>query len=313
MTEVIAAPALEVRGLCKRFGTIEALRGVDLSLQCGEVLGVLGPNGAGKSTTMKAITGFIAADSGSVRVCGLDQATDPLACRAKIGYLPEELPLYPDMKVADFLDHCARLKGIPAAERRRAVVEAMARAACEHNEKRRIRGLSKGNRQRVGLAGALIGDPMVLILDEPTSGLDPAQVANFRELVRSLAQRHAVLLSTHVMGEVDAVCDRVVVIHSGRTVLDGPIGKLRSLAARIARVRVAVRSGDAGPLRAALVAASWAQVTDGDHPGELAVDADPAQRAALVALAEANGGLRELAEDRVPLEIVFRDLISTPA
>jgi ABC-2 type transport system ATP-binding protein len=310
MIDTPEAPALEARGLTKRFGSIEALRGVDLSLRRGEVLGVLGPNGAGKSTTMKAITGFIAADAGTVRVCGIDQAADPLACRALIGYLPEELPLYPDMKVADFLDHCARLKGIAAPERRRAVVDAMASAACAHNEKRRIRGLSKGNRQRVGLASALIGDPPILMLDEPTSGLDPSQVANFRDLIRGLAQRHAVLLSTHVMGEVDAVCDRVVVIHRGQTVLDGPIGQLRALAARIARVRVTVRSGDVGPLRAALLAAGWAQVADGDNPGQLAVDSDPAQRAALVALAEANGGLRELAEERVPLEIVFRDLVA---
>lgn len=311
--EAAQPPALEARGLMKRFGAIEALCGVDLTLSRGEVLGVLGPNGAGKSTTMKAITGFIASDAGTVRVCGVDQAVDPLGCRALIGYLPEELPLYPDMKVADFLDHCARLKGIPAPERRKAVVDAMKRADCAHNEKRRIRGLSKGNRQRVGLASALIGDPPVLILDEPTSGLDPSQVANFRDLIRGLAQRHAVLLSTHVMGEVDAVCDRVVVIHRGRTVLEGPIGRLRSLAARVARVRVAVRSGDAAPLRAALAATGWAQVADGDGPGQIAVDADPAHRAELVALAEAHGGLRELAEERVPLEVVFRDLVAGAA
>jgi len=311
MVSDVDAPALTARGLSKRFGAIEALRGVDLDLRRGEVLGVLGPNGAGKSTTMKAITGFIAADAGSVSVCGVDQAAEPLRCRQLIGYLPEELPLYPDMRVADYLDHVCRLKGISGPERRKAVVDAMQRADCAHNEKRRIRGLSKGNRQRVGLAQALLGDPPVLILDEPTSGLDPSQVANFRELVRGLASRHAVLLSTHILGEVDAVCDRVCVIHQGRTVLDTTVGDLRSRAARIARVRVSLRSGDPAPLRAALTTAGWAQIADGDNPGQIAVDAEPARRAELVALAEANGGLRELAEDRVPLEVVFRELVAS--
>ena len=310
VSDAADAPALTARGLSKRFGSIEALRGVDLNLRRGEVLGVLGPNGAGKSTTMKVITGFIAADAGQVTVCGVEQAADPLRCRQLIGYLPEELPLYPDMRVADYLDHVCRLKGIPGPERRKAVVDAMKRADCAHNEKRRIRGLSKGNRQRVGLAQALLGDPPVLILDEPTSGLDPSQVANFRELVRGLASRHAVLLSTHILGEVDAVCDRVAVIHQGRTVLDTTVGDLRSRAARIARVRVSLRSGDPAPLRAALAAAGWAQVGDGDTPAQIAVDSDPSRRAELVALAEANGGLRELAEDRVPLEVVFRELVA---
>lgn len=305
------APALTATGLTKRFGAIEALRGVALQVRRGEVLGVLGPNGAGKSTTMKVITGFVAPDSGQVRVCGLDQAQDPLACRALIGYLPEELPLYPEMRVADHLDHLCRLKGIPAPERRKAVVDAMARADCAHNEKRRIRGLSKGNRQRVGLAGALLGDPPVLILDEPTSGLDPSQVANFRDLVRGLAARHAVLLSTHVLGEVDAVCDRVVVIHQGRTVLDTTVGDLRTRAARVARVRVTLRSGSADGLRTALSAAGWATIEAGDNPAQLAIDADPSRRAELVALAEANGGLRELAEERVALETVFRELVAS--
>jgi ABC-2 type transport system ATP-binding protein len=302
--------ALVARGLCKRFGAIEALRGVDLTVRRGEVLGVLGPNGAGKSTTMKVITGFIAADAGTVSVCGVDQAVDPLRCRSLIGYLPEELPLYPDMRVADYLDHVCRLKAIPGPERRKAVVDAMARADCAHNEKRRIRGLSKGNRQRVGLAQALLGDPPVLILDEPTSGLDPSQVANFRALVRGLATRYAVLLSTHILGEVDAVCDRVAVIHQGRTVLDTTVGDLRSRAARIARVRLSVREGPIDGLRAALAATGWAQVADGDHAGQIAVTSEPSRRAELVALAEAHGGVRELAEERVALEVVFQELVA---
>jgi ABC-2 type transport system ATP-binding protein len=283
---------------------------VELHAAPGEVVGLLGANGAGKSTTMKIVTGYLTADAGSVAICGLDQAADPLRCRGLVGYLPEELPLYPEMRVADFLDHVCRLKGIAGPERRRAVVDAMARADCAHNEKRRIRVLSKGNRQRVGLAAALLGDPPLLILDEPTSGLDPAQVANFRDLVRGLAARHAVVLSTHVLAEVDAVCDRVVVVHRGATVLAESIGGLRARTARVSRVRIAVRSGDAAGLRSALAATGWAVPGDGDGPGSVAVDAPPERRAELVALAESNGGLRELAEERVPLEAVFRELIA---
>ena len=152
--------------------------------------------------------------------------------------------------------------------------------------------------------------PPLLILDEPTSGLDPSQVANFRELVRGLASRHAVLLSTHILGEVDAVCDRVAVIHQGRTVLDTTVGDLRGRAARVARVRISVREGSIDGLRSALSACGWATVGEGDHAGQLAVDAEPARRGELVALIERHGGIRELAEERVPLEVVFRELVS---
>ncbi|MCS6970974.1 MAG: ABC transporter ATP-binding protein [Planctomycetota bacterium] len=304
------APVLAVQGLAKRFGALCALQEVGFTLQRGEVLGLLGPNGAGKSTTMKIITGALAADGGSVTVCGIAQDRDPLACRRLIGYLPEELPLYLDMRVADYLDHLCRLKGIARGERRRQVVEAMARADCSHNERRRIRTLSKGNRQRVALAGALLGEPPLLILDEPTSGLDPAQVANFRDLIRRLAERHAIVLSTHILAEVDAVCDRVAVIHRGRIILDAPIGELRRRAARVARVRVRVRSGDAGALQAALAGTAWARVSAGDSADTLLVDAEPAARGDLVQLVERHGGLAELSEERVPLEAVFRDLVA---
>lgn len=306
------APALEVEGLVKRYGALTALDGVGFSLRRGEILGLLGPNGAGKSTTMKAITGAIAIDGGRIRICGLDQARDPLGCRRLVGYLPEELPLYLDMRVADYLDHLCRLKGIHPGERRRAVVDAMARADCAHNERRRIRTLSKGNRQRVALAGALLGEPPLLILDEPTSGLDPSQVANFRDLVRRLAERHAVLLSTHILAEVDAVCERVLLIHRGRLVLDAPIGELRRRAARVSRVRLRVRGGDAAPLAVALAATGWAAAVATDLPDILLVDAGPERRGELVRLAEAHGGLAELAEERVPLEAVFRDLVQQP-
>jgi ABC-2 type transport system ATP-binding protein len=303
-------PVLVARGLSKRFGQLEALRGVDLEIQRGEVVGFLGPNGAGKSTTMKIITGFLAADAGTVAIGGIDQQADPLGCRKLVGYLPEEVPLWLDMTVESYLDHVARLKGIVGGARRKAVVEAMAATDSTVNAKRRIRALSKGNRQRAALAQALLGDPPLLVLDEPTSGLDPAQVANFRDQVRRLAAGRAVLLSTHVMGEVAAVCDRVIVVHRGRTLLSGPIGLLRERAARAARVGLRLRAPNAAALAAILAATDWARVLPGDGDDHLTVEAPPERRAELVALAEANGGLRELNEERVPLEEVFRDLVA---
>ncbi len=297
---------LSARGLAKRFSTFQALHHVDLELKQGEVVGFLGPNGAGKSTTMKILAGFLAPSAGTVTVAGHDLSRDPLKCRQAIGYLPEELPLYLDMTVESYLDHVARLKGVAPSARRREVVEAIQAAWIGENAKRHIRKLSKGNRQRVGLAQALIGHPPLLILDEPTSGLDPSQVANFRDLIRTLATRHTILLSTHIMGEVEAVCQRVVVVAKGRTVADEPISALRERATRLTRVRLRLRQGDLTGMTAACIAAGLPPVLSEDDT--LVIEADPARRAELVALAESHGGLRELIEERRSLEEVFRDL-----
>jgi len=306
------ATVLDARDLSKRFGAFQALHGVSLTLEQGEVVGFLGPNGAGKSTTMKVLTGYLAPTSGEATIAGHDLRSDPLACRRAIGYLPEEVPLYLDMTVTAYLDHVARLKGVPASERRREVVDAIDAAWLHENQHRHIRKLSKGNRQRVGVAQALLGAPPILILDEPTSGLDPAQVANFRDLIRRLATRHTILLSTHILAEVEAVCQRVVVVHQGRVVVAESIEALRHRASQVTRLRLRVRDGAIEPLRAALAATSWAQVV-GVDADVLTVDAPPDRRAELVLLVEAHGGLRELVEERRALEEVFRDLIATPA
>ena len=270
-------------------------------------MGFLGPNGAGKSTTMKLLTGFLAPTSGSATIAGHDLVAEPLACRKAIGYLPEELPLYLDMTVTDYLDHVARLKGVAPAERRREVVEAIDAAWLGENAKRHIRKLSKGNRQRVGVAQALLGKPPLLILDEPTSGLDPSQVANFRDLIKRLAEKHTILLSTHIMGEVEAVCQRVVVVHRGRVIVEEPIAALKARATRSTRVRVRLRQGDAAAFAAVLGQQSWASGVLVADDG-VTLETPPDARGALVALAEAHGGLRELAEERLSLEAVFRDL-----
>jgi len=268
------------------------------------VVGFLGPNGAGKSTTMKLLTGFLAPTSGTALINGHDLRTEPLACRQAIGYLPEELPLYLDMRVDAYLDHVARLKGIAAVRRRAEVVEAIEAAHLTANARRHIRKLSKGNRQRVGLAQALLGRPPILILDEPTSGLDPSQVENFRALVSRLAPDHAILLSTHILSEVEATCSRVVFILNGRTIADESIETLRRRTAQGA-LQVRVRSGDASALGVAAAAAGIVASVSGDT---LTASTTDAGRFALASLAETHGGLRELTESRASLEDVFREL-----
>jgi ABC-2 type transport system ATP-binding protein len=305
MVEIVAA-----RTLSKRYGAFQALHDISFTLHQGEVVGFLGPNGAGKSTTMKLLTGYLEPSGGSAVIAGHDLVREPLACRRAIGYLPEELPLYLDMTVTAYLDHVARLKGVSASQRRREVVEAVDAAWLGENANRHIRKLSKGNRQRVGVAQALLGKPPLLILDEPTSGLDPSQVANFRELVRSLASRHTVLLSTHIMGEVEAVCDRVVVVHRGRVVADEPVTALRERAASLTRLLVRLRTSDTGVFSAALARLPGARVVSQDSPDAVRIEAPPDRRGDVVALAESSGGLRELVEERRSLEEVFRDLIA---
>ena len=303
---------LTANGLSKCYGNYQALHDVSFTLERGEIVGFLGPNGAGKSTTMKILTGFVAPTSGSATIAGHDLVNEPLACRRAIGYLPEELPLYLDMTVTSYLDHVARLKGIPPSSRRREVVDAIDAAWLGENATRHIRKLSKGNRQRVGVAQALLNAPPMLILDEPTTGLDPTQVANFRELIKRLAERHTILLSTHILAEVEATCSRVVVVHRGRTVAAESIDALRQRTAQVTRLRIRSRHHDVSKLVTALKSCAW--VTLLEHQDDtVIIDAPADHRDLLVSLVQTHGGLRELIEERRSLEAVFRDLIATPA
>ncbi len=299
---------LSARALHKRFGTFTALQAVDLELERGEVVGFLGPNGAGKTTTMQILTGFITPTAGTVMIDGIDQRSDPQACRRRIGYLPQDLPLYREMRVAAYLDHVARLKQVPRSSRRHQVLQAMERTGLLEVERRHIHKLSGGNRQRVGLAQALLGDPPILVLDEATAGLDPAQVANFRDLIRQLASGHTILLSTHILGEVERCCDRVVMIDRGRTMLNESVAALQQRAHEISRVRLRLDT-DPAPLAADLGECAW--VTRCEPDGDaLLVDLDPGAQAQLVERASAHGVLLELQPWRRSLEEVFRDLIS---
>lgn len=209
---------VEVQNLVKRYGDRNAVDGLSFTVEDGQVFGFLGPNGAGKSTTMNIMTGYLAPTQGRVLIDGLDIAAEPETARRRIGYLPELPPLYPDMTVAEYLRFCAELKKLPRAEQSDRIAQAVSMTHLEDQTRRLIRNLSKGFRQRVGLAQAVLGLPKVIILDEPTVGLDPRQVVEIRELIRSLAREHTVILSSHILSEIRAVCDHVLIIRKGKPV-----------------------------------------------------------------------------------------------
>jgi ABC-2 type transport system ATP-binding protein len=209
---------IEIKNLTKRYGAHAAVDGLTFTVEKGEICGLLGPNGAGKSTTMNMITGYISATDGTASVDGLDIFDEPQKARAKIGYLPEIPPLYTDMTPYEYLIFVAELKGVKRAERHDEVERVMEKTGVSDVAERLIKNLSKGYRQRVGFAGALVGNPEVIILDEPTVGLDPKQIIEMRELIKTLASDHTVLLSSHIMQEISAVCDKVVIISKGKLV-----------------------------------------------------------------------------------------------
>lgn len=214
---------IEVKNLVKRYGDFAAVDDLSFTVEDGEILGFLGPNGAGKSTTMNMITGYISATSGDVLIDGHNMFTEPEEAKKCIGYLPEIPPVYPDMRVREYLRFVTELRKVPAKERKAEIERVMELAHVTHMQHKLIKHLSKGYRQRVGLAQALVGNPKVIILDEPTVGLDPMQISWMREFIRSLAKEHTVILSSHILFEVNAVCDRVLIINHGKKiVLDTP-------------------------------------------------------------------------------------------
>lgn len=207
---------IEIQNLTKEYGKIKALDNISFTVEKGEILGFLGPNGAGKSTTMNILTGFISSTSGSVKVGGYDVLENPIEVKKHIGYLPELPPLYMDMTVNEYLDFCANLKKVPAKEWKSQKKDIMELVKVTHVSHRLIKNLSKGYKQRVGLAQALVGTPDVLVLDEPTVGLDPKQIIEIRKLIKALGKNHTIILSSHILPEVSAICDRVVIINKGK-------------------------------------------------------------------------------------------------
>jgi gliding motility-associated transport system ATP-binding protein len=300
---------IEVQSLTKRYPTQLAVSDVTFSVREGEIVGFLGPNGAGKTTTMRVLTGFLPPSEGTARVAGFDIVAQSRQARASLGYLPESAALYPEMRVREYLTYRARLENISGSLVRPRVEEAVEHCLLSEVADRKIDNLSKGYRQRTALAGALVHQPPVLILDEPTVGLDPMQIIKIREMIRVLGRERAVLLSTHILPEVDAVCDRVLIIDRGRIVAEGTPQELRS---RLAG-RPVVRAVFKGRVAAREAIAAMPGVVDVE---ETAADAQTKVRVesdaegdipeAIFHLAVSKGWvLRELSRDVVSLEDVF--------
>ncbi len=241
---------IEVDSLTKRYGRATAVDGVSFKVEKGEVLGFLGPNGAGKTTTMRILTCYLPPTEGTARVAGYDVFAQPMEVKRRVGYLPETPPLYPDMSVAEYLDFCAKIKGVPAGERRTRVAEAIETCRVGDVRTKLIAKLSKGYRQRVGLAQAILHNPAVLILDEPTAGLDPKQIIETRELIKALAGSHTVVLSTHILPEVSMTCGRVVIINKGRVVAEDTPDNLTRRLKGAGTLRLEVKGDEASVLEA---------------------------------------------------------------
>lgn len=293
---------IEVSHLTRRYGDVTAVDDVSFVIGRGEVVGLLGHNGAGKTTIMKMMTGFLEPSGGTIRIDGLEIGRDTPAIQARLGYLPENCPVWPDMTVIDYLDYQAALHGVSTERRARVIAQAIRRTALSEKATRPIHTLSRGYRQRVGVAQAILHEPDIIILDEPTNGLDPTQIRHMRELVGELATKATVIISTHILQEVQAVCERVLILRAGRLVIDSRLEDLQLSQALLVTV-----GGDA---RAALESVEGVtkvtELTADESRRQYRLEAPPtvAPRVAS-ALAHAGFGLHELKAERHDLETVF--------
>jgi ABC-2 type transport system ATP-binding protein len=306
---------IEVEALTKRFVDRDAVANVSFFVPEGEVLGFLGPNGAGKTTTMRMITGFLPATSGSVRVAGIDLARDPLGVRSRIGYLPENVALYGEMRVEEYLRFRAAIEGVPRKDVAARVDETCGRTMIGDVRRQLIGTLSKGYRQRVGLAATLVHKPAVLILDEPTVGLDPRQIVKIRELIAELGRDHTVILSTHILPEVEQVCRRVLIIDQGKLVADGTPEQLRRGIAGAAEVVTQLEAPEA-EARAALEKLPGASTvrSGGNGRFHISVEGGADLRCAVFSLAvEKHWVLLELSQTTPSLEDIFLRLTTRDA
>jgi len=298
---------VEVEHLSRFYGTLQAVKDVSFTIRQGEVLGFLGPNGAGKTTTMQIISGNLAPSGGSVAIAGHDLLEDPRAAKAAIGYLPESPPLYRELTVDEYLDYCAALNHIPRAQRKPAREHAKERCGLHDAGRRLIGNLSKGFQQRVGIAQAIIHLPPVVILDEPTVGLDPIQIREIRALIRELGREHGVILSTHILPEVQSTCDHVQIINNGELVLNESIEGLEHHM-KAASITVAFRHP---PALEALEKLPGVKLVQSEHDGRLHVfhesDHNPTDDILRLAV-EKNWGLYEIRPGRLSLEQVFLEL-----
>ena len=300
------ATTISARGLTRRFGAHTAVSGVDLDLRRGEVLGFLGPNGAGKTTTMQMLTGNLAPSDGEISICGIDLLERPTAAKARIGYLPETPPLYRELNVDEYLGLAVKLHRVPKRERSSALSRAKERCGLSNVGRKLIGTLSRGYQQRVGIAQAIAHEPDVVILDEPTVGLDPNQIREIRALVRELGGVHSVILSTHILSEVEAICDRVQIMHHGKIVYSDTIAALQAFHSGRTMVVGLHRPPDDTELASIPGVNAIERLTDKLYRLQLASDDATEQ---LVGRAVQNGwGLFQLAPAQTNLEDVFVNL-----
>src|SRR3989441_9500267 len=314
---------IEVEGLTKRYGPTLAVSEVSFEVRKGEVLGFLGPNGAGKTTTMRVITGYLPPSAGKVRVAGVDVVEEPLEAKRHTGYLPESPPVYPDMTVVEYLAFVARIKGVPRGEVKKRVDEVCEKCAITDVRDRQIGKLSKGYRQRVGLAQALIHNPDVLILDEPTAGLDPKQIIETRELIKHLAGDHTIVLSTHILPEVSQTCQRVIIINKGHIVASDTPDNLTARLRGSATMYIQVDANGSDASSALARVAGVTRVVESDRHNALVgyeVESEhgrDVRRDLARAIVSSGWGLLELRPTRMSLEEIFlslttEDLASAP-
>jgi ABC-2 type transport system ATP-binding protein len=298
----MTTPAIDVRHLTKSYGPVLAVDDVTFQIAPGEVIGLLGPNGAGKTTLMKILTGYLEPDRGAVVIHGADVIADPISAQRRVGYLPESAPLYGEMLVQEYLEMMAAMRGVPAEKRRTRMLDVIRATGLVDRVVQPIRTLSKGYRQRVGIAQAIIHEPELLILDEPTTGLDPAQIVEIRDLIKRLASKTTVVLSTHILSEVEATCERVLVIMQGQLRADSKLSELRGTNAAVVAIQ-----RDAVGVRELLEKLGPVQELGAE--GELTrwrVEAVPAE--IFEALRTTTWKVGELRPDPKTLERVFRDL-----
>lgn len=302
--------SIKVSNLTKIYGEQKAVDGISFAVDKGEIVGFLGPNGAGKSTTMKIITGYLGQDGGEAIVCGLSVKEKPLETKKRIGYLPEANPLYPDMYVREYLDFIADVHGIADKKTRIEAVIALVGLTIESNKK--LGQLSKGYKQRVGLAAALIHDPEVLILDEPTSGLDPNQIIEIRDVIKNLGKNKTVLFSSHILQEVEALCDRVVIINRGKVVANSQLSQLRQENSRNGSIRIEFeRSPETGIIEQLQGVTSVSRLSDREW--ELQTDSPDELKKLILTLAlQNNWNIVSLQSKNQSLEDIFRNLTNNP-